>query len=188
MQIFQSFTPEVVELLKNGAIGVIPTDTVYGLVTLLNNAGSIERIYQLKDRDVNKRIGTILINDPVQIEHLTDPSTLLRAQVYWPGPVSVVLPVPENLHYAHRGHDTLAFRLPHHPSLQNLLAAVGPLASTSANFAGYSPAATIEEAMGYFREAVDFYVNGGDLSSNEPSKIIQFNPIGEVEIIRGDKR
>src|SRR5690606_25594332 len=114
--------------------------------------------------DPDKPVGTILINDAEQIEDYVAPEQLLPAQVYWPGPVSVVLPVGDKLNYAHRGLQSLPFRIPDYPALRRLLAATGPLASSSANSAGKPTATTIEEAMGIFREAVDFYVDGGDLS------------------------
>lgn len=173
MQIFQSFTPEVVEILKNGGIGVIPTDTVYGIVAPLLNQAAVERIYDAKNRDTQKRVGTVLISDTSQIEELVSPQELLAAAVYWPGPVSVIFKLGNKLSYAHRGNQSLAFRVPDNTSLQNLLKQTGPLASTSANLAGQPPATTMQDALSTFRANVDFYVEGGDLSGNKPSKIIE---------------
>ena len=188
MQIFQSFTPEVIELLKSGAVGVIPTDTIYGVAARLSNQAAIERIYTIKNRDLNKRIGTTLISDPNQIEQYVSAHDLLAAQVYWPGPVSVEFKVGPVLAYAHRGFYTLAFRLPDSKLLQNVIQQTGPLATTSANFAGELPAVTMQDALGTFRENVDFYVDGGDLSGRKPSTIIRFNEQGEVETVRGDSK
>ncbi len=185
MQIFKSFTPEVIELLKNGAVGVIPTDTVYGVVAPLFNQEAIERIYELKGRENTKRIGTTLIADINQIDGHVHPNHLLRAQDFWPGPVSVELGIVKGLEYAHQGHWTLAFRLPDSPRLQDLVAQTGPLSTSSANHAGRAPAETVEEAMGYFRQGVDFYVDGGNLSNRRPSAILGFNEQGEPELIRG---
>lgn len=173
MQIFQSFTPEVVEMLKNGGIGVIPTDTVYGIVAPLLNQAAVERIYDAKGRDSQKPVGTILIADSEQIEEYVEPGYLLAAEVYWPGPVSVILELGTRFSYAHRGKQSLPFRVPDNTSLQNLLKQTGPLASTSANLAGQPPATTMQDALSTFRANVDFYVEGGDLSGNKPSKIIE---------------
>lgn len=184
MKIFSSFTPEVVEILKNGGIGIIPSDTVYGIVGQLFNQAAVERIYDVKDRPLNKPVGTILINDPSQVEDYILPEDLLRAQVYWPGPVSVVLNVGNRLAYAHRGLESLPFRIPDVLALRELIKSVGPLATTSANIAGRAQSVNAQEAMSIFREAVDFYVDGGDLSGRKASKIIRFNH-GEVETLRG---
>lgn len=54
MKIFQSFTPQVATLLKSGAVGIIPTDTVYGIVGSLFNQATVERIYDIKGRDPKK--------------------------------------------------------------------------------------------------------------------------------------
>lgn len=187
MKIFDSFTPEVVEILKKGGVGVIPTDTVYELVGQLFNQVAVERIYDLKDREADKRVGTTLISDVTQIENYVHPEQLLRAEVFWPGSVSIEMNITQGLQYAHRGNNTLAFRMPASDILLTVIGQTGPLASTSANMAGRSTAITAQEAMAIFRESVDFYVDGGDLSGRTPSKIIKFNSSGEPEVIRGDK-
>lgn len=186
MKIFSSFTSEVAEILKNGGVGIIPTDTIYGLAASLFNQAAIERLYDIKNRELTKPVGTILVGEPEQIEEYVVAEDLLRAEVYWPGPISVILPIGNRLSYAHRGKKSLPFRIPDYPALRDLLTKAGPLASTSANIAGRSPAVTMQEAMGTFREAVDFYVDGGDLSGRSASKIIKFNN-GKVETLRGDK-
>lgn len=184
VQIFNSFTPEVIELLKNGAVGVIPTDTVYGIVAPLFSPAAIERIYELKGRDDTKRIGTTLISDIKQIDPYVHPGHLRSAQSFWPGPVSVELGIVKGLEHAHQGHWTLAFRLPDSSRLQTLVAQTGPLATTSANHSGKALAETLGEAMAYFREGVDFYVDGGNLSGRQPSAIVRFNQDGQVEKLR----
>lgn len=184
MKIFTSFTPEVVEILNSGGVGVVPSDTVYGLMGQLFNQAAVERMYDLKDRPLNKPVGTILLAEPEQLEGYVSPEDLLRAEVYWPGPTSIILNLDNRLMYAHRGWNALPFRIPNNAALRSLLKATGPLATTSANIAGRKTADAIEEAMGVFRENVDFYVDGGDLSGRPPSKIIKFTN-GEVEVIRG---
>jgi L-threonylcarbamoyladenylate synthase len=184
VKIFDSFTSEVADLLRNGAVGVIPTDTVYGIVAKLDNPKSVERIYFAKNRDTNKRVGTILISDVVDVEHLLHPKQILAAQVYWPAPVSVEMKVGDELNHAHKGHGTLAFRQPDQPSLINLLRTTGPLATSSANIAEAKTAETIEEAMGYFRDNVDFYVKGGYLNAGNASRIIRIKDDGTIEEIR----
>jgi L-threonylcarbamoyladenylate synthase len=184
VKIFDSFTSEVVELLNNGAVGVIPTDTVYGIVAKLEEPEAVGKIYFAKNRDPDKRVGTVLISDVIDVEHLLKPSQLLAAQVYWPAPVSVEMEVGQELNHAHRGHGTLAFRMPDHTLLSNLLRRTGPLASSSANIAEAKPAETIEEAMGYFRDNVDFYVKGGYLNAQNASRIIRINNDRSIEEIR----
>jgi L-threonylcarbamoyladenylate synthase len=185
MNIYQSFSPEVVAALRRGGVGVIPTDTIYGLVAPLFNQSAVERIYDLKNRDGKKRVGTILISDVAQIDEYVDAKTLLRAQTLWPAPMSIEIPIVRGLQYAHRGHGTLAFRMPNNESLLQLIQQTGPLASTSANLAEAVPAETLQDALGTFRAGVDFYVDGGDLSGRPASKIVKLLENGEIEVIRG---
>lgn len=184
MKIFNSFTAEVVQLLKDGAVGIVPTDTVYGIVTPLFNEQAVERIYTIKGRPPDQPVGTILIGSVDQIDDYTDAEDLLRAQVYWPGPTSVILNVGEKLRYAHRGFASLPFRIPGSQQLQHVLLQTGPIATTSANHPGKSPATVLEETLGMFRESVDFYVDGGNLSHRKASKIIQIQSDGSVKTIR----
>lgn len=186
VKIFTSFTPEVIELLKSGAVGVIPTDTLYGIVAPLFDQAAVERMYEIKGRQEDKPVGTILINDPLQIQHIANGDHLNLASAYWPAPISVVIPVSEGLQYAHRGKDSLPFRVPDHKILRELLAETGPLATSSVNFPGQAPAATLEEALGYFQDEVDFYVDGGNLSHRQASAILRFDEHGELEVLRGE--
>lgn len=184
MQIFQSFTKEVSQLLLSGAIGVIPTDTVYGLVTPLSNRDSVRRLYNIKNRPAEQAIGTVIFNDPLQLDDIVSARDLLAAEVYWPGPTSVLLHVSGGFDYAKGNYDALPFRIPVNPSLQALTKITGPLATTSANHTGEPPATTMQEALSYFRESVDFYVDGGDLSGRRASRIIRIRDNGSIEELR----
>jgi L-threonylcarbamoyladenylate synthase len=185
MKVFKEFTPEVTRLLKFGAVGVIPTDTVYGIATPLLQMYSVRKLASLKGRPVDKPIGTILIDSLSQIEDIVHSSLLQKATIYWPGPVSVVLPVWSEMIYAHKSKDSLPFRMPDNQVLRELVAQTGPLATTSANLADQKTANTVEEAMKIFGDDVDFYVDGGDLSERKASKIIRISQRGEVEVLRG---
>ena len=173
MKLFKSFTPEVIRLLKSGAVGIIPTDTVYGIVTTLSDIKSVERIYQLKKRPLSKPIGTIIFFGTEQIAQFTDASEVIKAQKYWPGPNSVILTVSPELDYAHKGLNSLPFRVPDDKKIQAILEETGPLATTSANISGLPTIENIKDAHVLFGDSVDFYVDGGNLSNKRPSNIIR---------------
>ncbi|MCA9328520.1 L-threonylcarbamoyladenylate synthase [Candidatus Saccharibacteria bacterium] len=184
MKVFDSLCDEVAELLKSGAVGVIPTDTVYGVASCLSHEDAVGRIYKVKERPSSKPVGTIIIADANQLKNKVKTDFVDGAKRYWPG-TSVVLPVDESLKYAHKGYDSLPFRIPGIESLRDFLSRTGPLATSSANKAGDQPANTVQEAIEVFGNTVDFYVDGGDLSGRKPSKIVKIEPSGEVTIIRG---
>lgn len=187
MRLFKSITdPEVVALLSSGAIGVVPTDTLYGLVVGTTFPASIERMYEVRQRPAEKGCITLLA-DGSQANHLVDwtHADQQLAEKYWPGPVSIILPVNDTVpKYLHPVNGTLAFRVPAHGALRDLLQNTGPLLAPSANLAGVKPAVTVQEAQAYFDDNVDFYVDGGDLSGNQPSTLMR-NQNGNVEVLRG---
>ncbi len=174
----------IVEILKNDGVGVIATDTVYGVVARLDSPVAVERIYQVKQRNPNKPVGTVLIASTDQLKGIVEENLLAKVAHYWPGPVSVILPVGDNLEYAHKGFASLPFRIPDDESLVEFLHQTGPLATSSANIESRPPAATIEQARQYFDDTVDFYKDGGNLSARTPSRIIQISEDGTEQEIR----
>lgn len=187
MRIFNSITdPELVTIINDGAIGVLPTDTLYGLVASTAHPDAIERIYQVRQRAPLKGCITLLADSRQADSHVVwDDFRQKVADKYWPGPVSIVLPVRDDVPaHLHPIDGTLAYRVPRDQNLRTLLGQVGPLFAPSANPAGEVPAGTIQQAMSYFGDSVDFYVDMGDLSANDPSVLIRPND-GQVEVLRG---
>lgn len=166
---------KIIEILKNGGIGVMPTDTLYGIVGQAFSRDAVERIYVVRKRNPDKPL-IILISSPEDLELFGISSKKgpgRVAQRFWPGRVSVIVPCDNaEFEYLHRGTKTLAFRLPEKKELVKLLKEAGPLVAPSANLEGEMPSLTIEEAKRYFGGTVDFYQDEG-LIQSEPSTIIQ---------------
>lgn len=177
------FADTAEELCKTGAVGVIPTDTVYGLVARAADQEAVERLYQLKNRE--DKPGTLIAANLEQLEELGLKHRYLKAvEQYWPGAISVIIPCGDPaLKYLHCGKMSLAVRIPDQPELLQLLTKTGPLLTSSANHPGEAPANTFEEAQAYFANQVDFYVDGGDLSDRQPSTIIRIVD-DAIEIVR----
>ncbi|HSH18666.1 MAG TPA: Sua5/YciO/YrdC/YwlC family protein, partial [Candidatus Saccharimonadales bacterium] len=102
---------------------------------------------------------------------------------YWPGAVSVIIPCGPELAYLHLGTGGLAVRIPDLPDLLELLQATGPLTTSSANLTGQPTATTVTQAQAYFADAVDFYVDGGNLSDRQPSTIVRIVD-DAIEVVR----
>ena len=173
------------DILNSGGIGVIPTDTIYGLVGQALNPDTVEQLYKVRQRKPDKPF-IILISQLKDLELFDiQPDEKTRAILgkVWPGKVSIVLPCrSDKFSYLHRGTNTLAFRLPDKKDLIEILKTTEPLVAPSANPEGLEPAHTIEEAKKYFGEEVDFYVDGGRLDS-PPSTLIKIVD-GEIEVLR----
>lgn len=166
---------EAAEMLKEGGVGVLPTDTLYGLVGYALDPDVVARIYDLKERDPEKPL-IVLIADIAQLEEL---GVVLSSELeeklgaYWPGKNTIIIEtVDEQFSYLDRGFRKIAFRLPDDESLRELIRATGPLVAPSANVEGAPPAKNIEEARAYFGTSVDFYVDGGVLEGPASSIIL----------------
>lgn len=178
-------TEQVIEILQDGGVGVLRTDTLYGLVGSALASDTVERIYTLKKRDINKPV-IVLIPEIEDVERFgVIVSDELREQLssYWPGAYSIVLPtIDEEFEFLSRGTDTIAFRVPDNEELRELLRETGPLVAPSANTEGNPPSTSIEMAQKYFFEEVDFYLDGGEVDG-EASTLIRMNEDG-VEVLR----
>ena len=174
---------ELTEMLKSGAIGVIPTDTVYGLVARADDPEAIERMYNVKARP--NQAGTLIAASTEQLVSLGFPSSALDyANHYWPASLSVVIDATEVANYLKKDRNSLPVRIPDSPQLLDLLSRTGPLMTTSANPPGESTATNIRQAMEYFGDSVDFYVDIGDLGQRPPSTIVSFDEHGKAIVHR----
>lgn len=164
--------PSLVKLLLAGKIGVLPTDTVYGLVCSAHSETAVARLYGLKNR--HKKPGTLVAANITQLLSLGfSKKELDVALIFWPASLSIILPLPTGEYsYLMQEVGDIAVRIPNNLPLQELLEKTGPLLTTSANLPREQPAATVQEAIDYFGDKLDFYVDGGTLSS-PPSTIIK---------------
>jgi len=178
---------KVIRILKANGVGVMSTDTLYGLVGGAFSKSAVERIYKIKKRNTKKPL-IILISKISDLEKFgikisTEHTKILKK--FWPGEVSVILDCKsKKFKYLHRGTKSLAFRLPKNKKLTEILKKTGPLVAPSANPEGQKPARSITEAERYFQKSSDFYLSGGELKG-EPSILVKLNKKGKIKILRG---
>ncbi len=173
---------ELIEQLKNGAVGVMPTDTIYGLVCSASDKQAVSRLYLLKSRE--NKPGTVIAANIEQLVGLGIKRRYLKAvEQYWPNPISLVLPVGHELDYLDAGKLSVAVRIPSNEKVSRILEQTGPLLTTSANHPGKKPAESASEAKKYFGDKVDFYVDGGSTSGAKPSTIIRIVD-DAIEVLR----
>ncbi len=178
----------VVESVRSGGIGVIPTDTLYGLVGSAFSPQAVERIYELRQRDKDKPC-IILISSITDLKLFgiaIDSEIQSKISEFWPGKVSIIFPLAdEKFLYLHRGGKSLAFRFPRDKDLIEILRQTGPLIAPSANPQGLPPSKTVEDAERYFGTKVDFYQDGGELRG-EPSAVIRFESDQMIVVREGE--
>ncbi|WP_140847968.1 L-threonylcarbamoyladenylate synthase [Paracoccus sp. FO-3] len=129
------------DLLAQGELVAIPTETVYGLAGDARNPRAVARIYEAKGRpSFNPLI--VHLPDLAAAERIAvfDDAALALARAFWPGALTMVLPLRPEAGIASlvtAGLDTVAIRVPAHPAAQAVLRAFGgPLAAPSANPSG----------------------------------------------------
>lgn len=172
-----SFDENVTRLLREGGIGVVRTDTLYGVVGRADNQAAVKRIYDVKGRTSTKS-PIVLIDSVEKLWDSYDAETLRRLEELWPGENSVILPAKNAPEWITRGNGSVAYRVPDDKALRELIAKTGPLAAPSANPEGQPPAMNVAEARAYFGDNVDFYVDGGEVTDNAPSKLYRLQPDG----------
>lgn len=167
------FNDAITHLLNPGGVGVIPTDTVYGIVARAADPEAVKRLYMAKSRE--DKPGTVIAASTEQLEELGLKHRYLKAvDQFWPGAVSVVIPLSDQrLNYLTLNKLSLAVRIPDYPELLETLKKTGPLLTSSANLPGQKPAENIREARDYFGNRVDFYTDGGNKSGFKPSTVIR---------------
>lgn len=185
MLVFDSFdNPEIIALLKNGAVGIIPTDTIYGIAASAQSEKAVKRLYQLKQRQDDVRSGTVIAADVQQLVDLgVDGESVAKVTSYWPNPLSIELPLSDELKYLFQTGPHRAFRVVANKQLRQFLQKTDPLLTSSVNTTGNPPATNLQQAKAYFGDAVDFYVDGGDLSGRPPSTVAVLRD-GKLVVVR----
>lgn len=164
-------------ILRNGGVGVLLSDTIYGIVGQALNETAVERIYRIKHRNHHKPFIILIssVDDLALFGVYLHREERAFVETVWPGPVSVILSCPgKKWAYLHRGTETLAFRMPNKPTLLTLLRSTGPLVAPSANPEHLPPARSLREARAYFGDLVDFYASGGR-PHHKPSSIVKIH-------------
>lgn len=181
----QRVIDRVCEGLRAEQIGILPTETVYGLVGTSHSDAVVERIYEAKGRDRKKPL-------PVQVGRFVDVAGLgvqvnkpaeILAQNFWPGPMTLVLPflgemrcnagIASALLKQWTEQKTVAVRIPDHPVAKLVLMQFGaPMLATSANASGEEPVTKLSQLDLGLRKKVDWIVDGGPTVFGRESTVV----------------
>ena len=140
-----------VQVLRRGGVVGYPSETVWGRAALPGSRAAVERLYTLKGREASKPVQLSCLNmqrargwlRPGQDE-------LERLAVFWPGPLTVLAWAAQECPVWLAPGGVVGLRIPAHPVIQALLAAVGgTLATTSLNPSGLAAASSQEQAQDY---------------------------------------
>ena len=169
---------DLCERLLEGQVGIVPTDTVYGLVCLADNESGRDRICRMKKREASKPMQFLLgtvdhcrwLDIPVT-DHLRK-----LADAFWPGPLTIVV--------ADRHQRLQGIRIPNHEFVRRLITEIGrPLLASSANLSGEDPAKSYEQTFHDLNGEPDFMLLHGALASLA-STVIHLREDGSFEMLR----
>lgn len=173
----------VAALLSEGAIVILPTDTIYGLHAAATNPDAVRSIFAMKARDQGRPLVVIgsRIDQFLSLGVRMTPRIRALLESIWPAPLTAILPLEKALP-ASAGRSSLACRVPALDWLRDLLDATGPLVSTSVNLSGDPPALEVTSVTPEIANAVAGIVDAG-LLDGEPSTIVEFAD-GEPKVLR----
>jgi L-threonylcarbamoyladenylate synthase len=173
---------QAAELLRAGELVAFPTETVYGLGADATNDHAVASIFAAKNRpSFNPLI--VHVPDLAAAEALAalDGEARHLAEVFWPGPMSLVLPFRADAGLSPlvtAGLDTVAIRIPAHPLAQQLLAAAGrPVAAPSANPSGKISPTTAAHVLEGLEGRIAAVLDGGPCGVGLESTIFGGEPV-----------
>lgn len=164
------------EVLRDGGIVALPTDTVYGIAVAVSTPGGIERLFAAKRRPPDRAI-MLLLDDAAQAARAGSmtPAAAALAAAAWPGGLTVIVPQRPDVAWPAvltGGAATIGLRVPDHDAPRALARVVGPLPTTSANVSGLPEAMDAAAIVEQLRDAVDLVLDGGPAHGGPASTVV----------------
>ncbi|MEL7830222.1 L-threonylcarbamoyladenylate synthase [Citromicrobium bathyomarinum] len=177
------------QILRDGGLVAVPTETVYGLAARADSEDAVSRIFAAKGRpSFNPLI--VHVSDAQQAEALVtmEPRALALADRFWPGPLTLVLPRHGNAAVAssiHAGLPTLAVRCPAHPVMRAVLDELAiPVAAPSANASETVSPTTAEHVLATLDGRIDAVLDAGASERGLESTIVALRADGGWSLLR----
>ena len=172
-------------LLRDAGLVAFPTDTVYGLAAAIDEPRAIRRLFETKGRPEEKAVPVLLadISALSQVASDVSPEMARLAEVFWPGPLTLVVPKLDWLPAELSALATIGVRVPDHPLALALLRATGPLAVTSANRSAGPDCLTAQAVMEQLEGQIELVVDGGRVPGGTPSTVVSLEA-GELIVLR----
>lgn len=169
------------EILTQGGLVALPTETVYGLAARADRADAVARIYAAKGRpSFNPLI--VHVRDLSQARKFArfDARALQLAERHWPGPLTMVLPMRDDAALAGAvtaGLPTVAVRSAAHPLMRAVLEHCDfPLAAPSANRSGWISPTSADHVLATLDGRIDAVLDGGETQRGLESTIVALRP------------
>lgn len=166
----------LVNILNNGGLAVIPTDTVYGLVGDATNEKVIKKVFEIKQRENSKPLLILISNFDMLKNYVKNISSLELEIInkFWPGPLTIIFQNKKNLSDTLTANkNEIAIRMPNDKLLLDLINKLDkPVIATSANIAHKKTITSIDLLEDSIKNNVDYVYDNGFLE-DKPSTIIK---------------
>lgn len=186
------FIKDLDKLTKEDLIGKVicfPTDTVYGVGCILGDNEALEKIYELKNRDLSKPLAILVPNSNSIVPFINDSPKIADELMnkYWPGALTIIFNKKEGVcDDFTKGLPTIGFRMPNSKVALTVLEKFGPLATTSVNISNNPPLNSLEEIKKYFGDKIDFIIEDKEIISKVSSTIVDVTKEVLVILRQGD--
>ncbi len=165
-----------VELLSEGGLVALPTETVYGLAADATQAEAVQAVYTAKRRPEGKALN-VLVDGMTMVEQICEgipPDAYTLAQAFWPGPLTMILRGRGELPpQVTAGGDTQGVRCPDHPDTLAVIRALGrPLACPSANRSGQPSPKSADQVLAQLAGRIGGVLDGGACTVGVESTIL----------------
>ena len=168
---------EPAQIIKKGGIVIFPTETVYGIGTNGLDENAIRKLYEVKQRPLNKPI-SLLVNNIEMVEKIAKNITELEYKLmerFFPGPLTIILEkrdiIPDILT---SNTNTVGIRMPSGEIAKKLIEFAGvPIATSSSNISGKPSGTNITDIKKDFEGKVDCFIDNGESELGIPSTVIR---------------
>lgn len=176
------------QLIKQGEVVGMPTETVYGLAADAFNEEAVKKIFKAKGRPADNPL-IVHIYDVCQIQDIAasiPPAAYKCAEKFWGGPLTMIMPKSDKIpDITSGGLDTVGIRMPSNPIARRFIQLCGtPVAAPSANLSG-SPSPTT--AMHVFKDMngkIPAIIDGGSCNVGVESTVISFEGENGIRLLR----
>ncbi len=176
------------EMIKNGEVVGIPTETVYGLGADASNENAVKAVFEAKGRPADNPLIVHIADFSHAAEYTVSvPELAFRlAERFCPGPLTMVLPKNDRIPYITSGGlDTVGIRVPSHPVMHRIIELSGcPIAAPSANTSGLPSPTSAKHVMDDMNGRIAAVVDGGNSEFGVESTVISFESENSVRILR----
>jgi L-threonylcarbamoyladenylate synthase len=166
---------EIIQILNNGGVVILPTDTVYGLFCRADNKRAVKNIYKIKGRDFKKPL-QVFLPDVVSIARyvMLDKEKQIFVKKHLPGPYTIILKLRTVMkkRFSFLRAGTIGIRVVNIRFLKKILGSTGPLAATSANLSGGKTPVKFDDISWELRSKAGICLINDRIVKGRSSKVI----------------